>query len=91
MAAIPAGILASRFVVGVNLLQSLYYSVPVTLVIALLALWGARRARAQAQRTVFLDRAGPLRAAQRLAWLGLYLGVTAALAVAVYWVLRAQH
>jgi len=91
VAAIPAGILASRWVTGVNLLQSLYYSVPFTVFLSLLAVFGSRRARVAAQRTVFQDRAGPLRAARRLAWLGVYMGVTGGLAVAVYWILRAQH
>lgn len=89
--AIPAGILASRWIPGVNLLQSLYYSVPFSLLVTLIALLGSRRARLQAQRSVFQDRAGPLRAARRVAWLGLYVGVTGALAVAVYWILRSQH
>jgi small basic protein len=91
VAAIPAGILASRWVSGVSLLQSLYYSVPVALVLATGALLGSRRARLKAQRTVFQDRAGPVVAARRLAWLGLYMGVTGGLAVGVYWVLRARH
>ena len=91
VAAIPAGILASRWVTGVNLLQSLYYSVPFSIVVSLLALLGSRRARLEARRTVFQERVGPIRAARRLAWLGVYLGVTGALAVAVYWALRAQH
>jgi small basic protein len=91
VAAIPAGILASRWVTGVNLLQSLYYSVPFALFVSLIALFGSRRARLEAQRMVFQDRVGPLRAARRLAWLGVYMGITAALAVAVYWILRSQH
>jgi small basic protein len=89
--AIPAGILASRFIAGVSLLQSLYYSVPFALVASLGALFGSRRARLQSQRTVFQERTGPVRAARRLAWLGLYAGVTSGLAVGVYWVLRSRH
>ena len=89
--AIPAGILASRWVAGVNLLQSLYYSVPFSIFVSLIALLGSRRARVEARRTVFQGRVGPLKAARRLAWLGVYMSVTGALAVAVYWILRAQH
>jgi small basic protein len=91
VAVIPAGILASRWVTGVNLLQSLYYSVPISIVAAFGGLLGSRRARMRAQRTVFQDRTGPVRMARRLAWLGLYMGVTGALAVGVYWVLRSRH
>lgn len=89
--AIPAGILASRWISGVNLLQSLYYSVPFSIVVSLIALLGSRRARIGAQRTVFQDQVGPVRAARRLAWFGVYMAVTGAMAVAVYWILRAQH
>lgn len=89
--AIPAGIVTSRYVAGVSLLQSLYYSVPFALVASLGALFGSRRARVKAQRTVFQERTGPVRAARRLAWLGLYAGVTGGLAVGVYWVLRSRH
>ena len=89
--AIPAGILASRWVSGVNLLQSLYYSVPFALVVSLIAVLASRHARLEAQRTVFQDRIGPLRAARRLAWLGVYMAITGGLAVAVYWILRGQH
>jgi hypothetical protein len=89
--AVPAGILASRWIAGVSLLQSLYYTVPFALVASLGALFGSRRARVRAQRTVFQERTGPVRAARRLAWLGLYVGVTGGLAVGVYWVLRSRH
>jgi small basic protein len=89
--AIPTGILASRWIAGVSLLQSLYYSVPFALVASLGALFGSRRARVQAQRTVFQERTGPVRAARRLAWVGLYAGVTGGLAIGVYWVLRSRH
>jgi hypothetical protein len=89
--AVPVGVVASRFVKGVTLLEGLYYSIPAAILLGLLALVAARRARFSAQRSVFADRRGPVRSARRLAWLGLYIGVTSAIAVGVYWALRARH
>jgi hypothetical protein len=89
--AVPAGVVASRFVKGVTLLEGLYYSVPAAVVLGLLALVAVRRARLSAQRSVFSDRRGPVRTARTLAWLGLYIGVTSGIAVGVYWALRARH
>lgn len=91
MLAVPAGILAAQSLKGVTLLRSLYVSAPTAIALALIAVLTARHARVAAQRTVFAERRGPVRAARFLAWLGLYVGVTAALAVAVYWILRARH
>jgi hypothetical protein len=89
--AVPVGIIASRVVKGVTLLEGLYYSIPTAIVLALLALLAARRARLSAQRSVFADRRGPVRTARVLAWLGLYVGITAAISVGVYWALRGRH
>jgi hypothetical protein len=89
--AIPAGVVAARFLNGVGLVRSLYVSVPVTAVLALPALVAARRARLAASRTVFQERRGPVRTARLLAWAGLYLAVTGGLALGVYAVLRARQ
>jgi hypothetical protein len=32
-----------------------------------------------------------VRAARTLGWLALYMGITAGIALAVYWILRARH
>jgi hypothetical protein len=89
--AVPASIAAAEYSRRVTLLRGLYVAVPVALVLALLALLVSRRARVGAQWSVFADRRGPLRAARFLGWLGVYAGVTAGIAVGVYWVLRARH
>lgn len=89
--AVPAGIAAAQAVRGVTLLRALYVSVPLAVALALVALLTARRARLAAQRTVFAERRGPLRSARAAAWLALYVGVTGALALGVYWILRARH
>ncbi len=89
--AVPVAILAQRSIHGVTLLKALYYSVPVALVLALTALVVSGRARVGAQRSVFANRGGPVRSARLLAWLALYVGVTACVAIAVYWLLRARH
>jgi hypothetical protein len=89
--AVPAGVVASRAAIGVTLLRGLYFSAPTAVALALAALLAARRARFRAGRTVFAERRGPVRAGRVLGWLALYVGVTAALALGVYWILRARH
>ena len=84
--AVPAAVVASRYVNGVSLLQSLYVAVPVSFVLALLALGARRRARYARARSVY---AGGSRWESLLAWAGLYVSVTSALALAVYAALRA--
>jgi len=89
--AVPGAIVAAQAVPGVTLLGGLYYGVALAIVLSLVALLVSRRSRLVAQRSVFLDRRGPVRAARILAWLALYVGVTSGIAVAVYWLLRARH
>jgi hypothetical protein len=89
--AVPLAIVLAQTLKGLTLLRGLYYAVVAALVLGGAALLSARRARLSAQRSVFADRSGPVGAARRLAWLGLYAGITAAIALAVYWVLRARH
>jgi hypothetical protein len=89
--AVPVAAAAAQGLSGVTLLRGLYIGVPVALALGLVALLVSRRARLAAARTVFADRRGPVRAARLFAWLAVYAGVTAGVAVAVYWVLRARH
>jgi ABC-type Fe3+ transport system permease subunit len=66
-------------------------AVPLAAALALVSLWLARRARRRADRT--LDRVGgrgAARAGKLLGGLGLYLAVTAALALGVYALLSAS-
>jgi undecaprenyl pyrophosphate phosphatase UppP len=87
VATIPVGVLAAQLSSKLRLLETLYVVVPAAFVLGLLALLAARRARLKAARSVTAG-AGPLRTARIVAWAGAYAGVTGALALAVYGVLR---
>jgi hypothetical protein len=89
LVAVPAGIAASRYVPSVPLLRGLYGGVPAALLLGLLAIAAARRARAGLGLS--LGRAPGAQAAvwgRRLAFAGLYVGAMGALALASYTVLR---
>lgn len=89
VAAIPAAVLASRYVPSIPLLRALYAGVPSALVLALLARAAARRAGRAIGLT--LGRSSGARAARAgrfLAYLGLYVGVMGAIALGSYAVLR---
>jgi hypothetical protein len=88
VAAVPAAAVASRFLSGITLLSSLYVGVPLAVGLAVLALLIARRARNLAARSVFQHGRRLTRLSRWLAWTGLYLGCTGALALAVYGALR---
>jgi hypothetical protein len=85
---IPAGIVASRYTGGVTLLQSLYYTVPASFVLALIALSAKRRARFARARSI---RPEGGRLSSFLAWAGLYVAVIGAVALAVYAALQAAQ
>ena len=84
--AIPAGVVAAQLSSQLRLLETLYVVVPAALVLGLAALYAARRARLNAART--LSAAGGVGFARIVAWAGAYAGVTGALALAVYGILR---
>ena len=84
--AIPAGVVAAQFTVELRLLETLYVVVPAAVVLGLAALYAARRARLNAART--LSAAGGIGFARVVAWAGAYAGITGALALAVYGILR---
>src|SRR5690242_21719952 len=84
--AIPAGVVAAQLSGRLRLLETLYVVVPAALVLGLTALFAARRARLNAART--LSAAGGVGLARVVAWAGAYAGVTGALALAVYGILR---
>jgi hypothetical protein len=86
--AVPAAVAASRLLGGLTLLHSLYVAVPTSCVLGLLAVASIRRARFAAARSVRPEETGPGLLARTLAWAGLYVGFTAALALAVYGALR---
>src|SRR3954454_20492667 len=84
--AIPAGVLAAQLSARLRLLETLYVVVGVAAVLGLLAVWAARRARVNAART--LSAAGGVGVARVVARSGAYAGLTGALALAVYGILR---
>ncbi|HST13549.1 MAG TPA: hypothetical protein VLJ44_01715 [Gaiellaceae bacterium] len=84
--AIPAGVVAAQLSARLRLLETLYVVVGTAVVLGLLAVWAARRARLNAART--LSAAGGVGFARLVAWLGAYVGITGALALAVYGILR---
>ena len=86
--AIPAAVLGARHLNGVTLLRALYVAVPAACLFGLIAVLVARRARLAAARSVRPDAAAPGRFVRWLAWAGLYVGITGALALAVYGALR---
>ena len=87
--AVPGAIGAAQVLKGVALLRALYVGVPVSAVLGLIAVLCSRRARFALARSIHPEHRGLVRTARVFAWLGLYVGVTAALALAVYGVLRA--
>jgi hypothetical protein len=85
--AIPVSVVAAQVSGRLRLLETLYVTVPATVVVGLLALLASRRARYNAARSLSAGGSG-LRSARIAAWAGLYAGVTGALALGVYGVLR---
>jgi hypothetical protein len=88
LAAIPAAVAASQYTSGLRLLESLYVAVPAAVVLGLLALGASRHARHVLARSLHPERRRLVRAARVFAWLGAYAGVTGALALGVYGILR---
>ena len=86
--AIPAAVAAAQFLSGVALLRALYVGVPVALALGVLAVAASRRARTVLSRSLHPERRRLVRSARVVAWAGLYAGVTGALALGVYGVLR---
>jgi hypothetical protein len=86
--AIPVDVAVAQYLKGVELLRSLYIAVPVSAVLALIALIAARRSRLARARSVY---AADGRWGARLAWAGVYCAVTGAIALAVYGGLRAAE
>ena len=84
--AIPAGVVAAQLSGRIRLLETLYVVVAAAVVLGLAAVVAARRARLNASRTISAH--GGVGLARVVAWAGAYAGVTGALALAVYGLLR---
>ena len=83
---VPAGVVVAQQMASVSLLQALYVTTPISVGLGLVSLLLVRRARLAASRSVV--GGGPLRLGRIAAWAGLYVGVTAAIALGVYTVLE---
>jgi membrane protease YdiL (CAAX protease family) len=84
---VPGAVAAAQELSGVDLLKALYVGAPLAVVLGLLAFFASRRSRLVASRSVKPGSAGPLRSGRIVAWAGLYVGITSALALGVYGVL----
>jgi hypothetical protein len=81
---VPAGVVASRYVSGVTLLRSLYYAVPASAVLGVLAWVSSRKARYRVAWSIREQGGGPVRLGRFLAWAGLYVAFVGAVALGVY-------
>ena len=90
LAAIPVAAVASSVRSDLRLLQTLLVGVPVAFVLGLIAVGLSRRARRRFERSVRRNGAKLVRTARFVAWAGVYVAVTAGLALAFYGVLRAS-
>ncbi len=86
--AIPVAGACAALTARVQLLPAVYVAVPVAFVAGLGAVAAYRRARAELERSVRRVGEGPVRAARFLAFAGLYLAVTGALALGFYGLLH---
>jgi protein-S-isoprenylcysteine O-methyltransferase Ste14 len=86
--AIPAGIAAAQLLKGVRLLEASTIAVPAGFVLGVVAVSAARRARFKVDRSVWRSGERTARVGRFLAWTGLYLAVTGALALGFYGILR---
>ncbi len=88
VAAIPAAVIAAEFYDVTTLLESAVAIAPAA-VLSLLAVVLGRRGRLASERTLGRARGASLaRIGRFLGYLGLYLAVTAGIAVITYYVLR---
>jgi hypothetical protein len=83
-AAIPAAVVVAEWHEDLDLVHA-GFAVPAGFLLSALAIWFARRARRGLERS--LDRIGGRRTARAgriLGWLGVYIALTAAVALGVY-------
>ncbi len=90
--ALPAAIAASELTSAATLLESVVVGVAAAVLLGLLGLFAVRRGRRTSRRTLRPERIeSTLRWGRRLAALGIYLGVTGALALAFYAALKSAE
>jgi len=89
--AIPAAIVVAERVQQIDLVRALIIATPIGFVVGLLGIAAARKARYALARTLVDDARKLVRIGRMLAWTGVYLSVTGALALALYAVLRSRN
>src|SRR5262245_38874431 len=86
VAAIPVGILMTNYRNDLRLIHA-GFAVPVAAIFGIVAIQLARRARTRLERTIGRARGGTsARLGRVLGWLGLYLALIGAIALAFYYV-----
>jgi hypothetical protein len=89
LAALPAAIVATRWSKGYALLDAAA-GIPVAIVLGILAILLARRARERGRQSVAgVDAARPARIGRALGVAGLLVGITGAMAIGVFLILSA--
>lgn len=84
LATLPLGAFISNTVKGIGLLKATEFAVPVALVLGLTAVGAARRARFSLERSVRRSGENVVRVARFLAWTGLYIACSGAIALGFY-------
>jgi len=84
VAALPAAVAASWLVPGVTLLHALEVGVPAAFALGLVAVAFVRRARYRLDRSVARRGERTVRFGRFLAWTGIYLALTGAIALGFY-------
>ena len=84
VATLPAAVASSWLVHRVTLLHALEAGVPIAFVLGLIAVSLIRRARYRVERSVARSGARAVRFGRFLAWTGVYLAVTGAIALGFY-------
>jgi len=88
VAAIPAGVAVAWRRPDVDLIRAIEVAVAAALVLSLLAVLAARRARFRVDRSVTRQGASLVRTGRALAWTGLYLALAGAVALGFYGLLE---
>jgi hypothetical protein len=81
---VPAAVVASRYVSGITLLHGLYYSVPASAVLGIVAWTASRKARYRLAWSIREQSLGPVRLGRFLAWAGMYVAFVGGIALGVY-------
>ncbi len=84
LAALPVGSVISSRVSGIGLLEAMEVAVPAAVVLGLAAVAAARRARFALERSVRRQGEKAVRTARFVAWFGLYVACTGAIALGFY-------